>query len=134
MGVTIGGKTFEGHSLSITGGRVLVDGRDVTEELDGEVKGAISTALSVKVEGDLMKLTTDKSVTCSNVDGDVTAGGSVSCQDVGGDVDAAGSVNCKAVQGSVTAGGSVNCGDVGEGVDAGGSVKCGDVQGDVSTR
>jgi len=117
--ITINGKTYQGSSVSITNGRVVIDGKEMTDAKLPE------HTTHIKVTGDLASLTTDLSVTAQNVQGDVYAGGSVSCDDVGGDISAKGSVSCDDVEGSVSAGGSVNCDDIGGSVTAGGSVNRG---------
>jgi hypothetical protein len=118
----IAGRTFRGSNIMITNDRIVIDGKDVTDEYDIRPAGI----LEIKVlEGTIHALTTDAAVTCNDVTGDVDAGGSVSCKAVGGSVDAGGSVNCGNVAGSVNAGGSVNCGTVGGSIDAGGSVRHG---------
>lgn len=112
-----------GNSISIVGGRVIVDGVEVN--IDG-ITGTNTREVLVRVEGGTVgDLTTDGSVKCSDVTGNVNARGSVNCDNIGGAVDAGGSVNCDDVEGSVRAGGSVNCGDVGGAVSAGGSVRHG---------
>lgn len=113
----INGKRYEGSSVVVTNGRVIIDGKEVTDK--DAVKDGI---LKIKVEGVLQNLTTDANVEAGLIQGNVDAGGSVSCDDVEGDVDAGGSVNCGNVGGNVDAGGSVNAGKVGGDVDAGGSV------------
>lgn len=126
--VTINGKTYQGNSVSVIDNRVYIDGKLV--EIDGKpakslksrVFGKDDRYLEVRVEGELMSLTSDLSVTCQNVTGDVKSGGSVSADDIRGNVDARGSVNADDIGGSVNAGGSVNCDDIGGSVRAGGSI------------
>lgn len=107
---TFNGAKLNGGSLSITGGRVIIDGQDVTEDLRGS--GALPQGVvEIRIlDGVLGELRTDASVNCGEVRGDVTAGGSVNCDEVGGNVSAGGSVNCDDVRGSVTAGGSIRRG------------------------
>lgn len=115
--IKINGKTYNGNSVSIVNGIVTIDGvvQDDGKRVSGDVR--------LVVEGDLVSLKTDLSVTMTgNVQGDVDAGGSVACGNVGKNVDAGGSVNCDNVGGDVDAGGSVNCGRVSGRVNAGGSV------------
>ena len=119
--IQINGMTIEGNNLRVFNGRVIVDGQDITGNI--EIKDQI---LEIRVlEGIIGNLDTSASVTCQNITGDVDAGGSVSCGNVGGDVDAGGSVSCGNISGSVDAGGSVRCGSVGGSIDAGGGVKHG---------
>jgi hypothetical protein len=106
------------HNVSIINGKVMIDGKEFDGDCDG--KDAI-----VKIEqGEVVSVKSDRSVTCGNVKGDVSAQGSVNCDDVGGCVTAGGSVNCDGVGGSVSAGGSVNCDDINGTVSAGGSIRC----------
>jgi hypothetical protein len=110
--ISIGGRSFQGNDLDIVGGRIYVDGKDVTDDANyqgGDVK--------VEITGDVGSVKSDRSVSVRG--------------SIHGDVEAGGSVNCSAVSGKVEAGGSVNCNSVGGNVKAGGSVNCGDVQGDV---
>lgn len=122
MGIfNFGGKSFSANSLSIVGGRVLVDGKEVS--VDG-VTGTNTRELIIRIEnGSIGELKADGSVNCSDVTGSVDAGGSISCDKVSGNVDAGGSVSCGDVTGDVDAGGSVRCGKVGGSVDAGGSIR-----------
>lgn len=117
--IKINGVTYEGNSVSIINGKVIIDGVcQVTDKLTGVVK--------IEVTGNLTSLETDAPVTVhGNVLGNVKAGGSVQCNDVGNNVDSGGSCNCGDVGGDVDAGGSVNCGKVNGDVDAGGSVRHG---------
>ncbi len=87
--------------VDIVGGRVIIDGVVQEQSLNGVAEVRV-------LEGVINKLTTDASVRCDTVNGDVNASGSVNCGSVAGDVKAGGSVNCGPVQGSVKAGGSVN--------------------------
>lgn len=101
--VTINGITYQGNNITINNGKVVIDGRQESEQLSGVVEIRIT-------EGKLDSLTTDASVICGHVTGTVTAGGSVNCDAVGGNVNAGGSVNCDEVGGNVSAGGSVRHG------------------------
>jgi len=98
--VTINGKTYTGNNISITNGRVAIDGVFQDDSVSGVVEVRI-------LEGILNTIITDTSVTCGDVQGDVTAYGSVKCRNVGGNVDAGGSVVCGNVSGKLDAGGSV---------------------------
>lgn len=100
---TINGKSYEGNSIVIINDRIIIDGKDVTDE------DTPKDILSIKVEGTLASLQSDKSVKCGNVQGHVNAGGSVNCDNIAGNASAAGSINCDDVGGNVQAGGSVNC-------------------------
>lgn len=102
--VQINGKTYtSNHSISITNGRVVIDGQEITEDA--------KNVMTIKVvEGSIGELNTDLSVVCENVTGNVKAGGSVNADNIGGNVDASGSVSCDKVGGSVNAEGSVSHG------------------------
>lgn len=82
--ITIDGRTFDGNSVSIINGRVVVDGKE-----QGAVHGVVKIQIT---EGALGSLTTDASVECLNIQGNVSARGSVKCHGVRGNVDAGGSV------------------------------------------
>lgn len=88
--------------------------------------------LRFEYEGPALNVYSDFSVSCGDVEKNVSAGGTVSCGDVGGSVQAQGTVNCGDVGQTVSAGGNVACGDVGDSVQAGGAVNCGDVSGDAT--
>ncbi len=98
--ITVNGVRIEceGNNVSVVNGVVTVDGKQVAN---------IQTGTTIKWEGPLATLTSDESVSCGDVKGDVRAGGSVSCDKVDGSVNAGGSVSCGRVGGSVCAGGSV---------------------------
>lgn len=101
--ITINGKTIEvnGSHISISNGVVQVDGVTVESGLQGVVE--------VKWDGPIAILSTDASVTCG---------------DVGGNVSAGGSVHSGNIQGSANAGGSIHAGDISGNASAGGSIKC----------
>lgn len=98
--IVIDGRTFEGNSISIRNGHVVIDG--VAQ--DGQLSGVVEVRI---VEGVLGKLECDASVTCGEVRGDISAGGSVRCGNVSGSVSAGGSVTCANAGANISAGGSV---------------------------
>lgn len=102
--ITINGKTYRsGKSISVIGNKVIIDGVVVEEGDD------VKAALTIRIEGDdPVEVTSDRTINCGNVNGDVNAGGSVNCDSVVGSVHAGGSVNCNSVGGNVYARGSVN--------------------------
>lgn len=104
MSVTVNGRTYEGNNVTVTNNRVIIDGVDVTN------KDTPKTILQIEIKGTLASLTTDASVSCNSIAGDVHAGGSVNCDDVKGNVSAGGSVNADDIGGNVNAGGSVRRG------------------------
>ncbi len=115
--VTINGKTYEGRSIEVKGGKVTIDGQPAGE--------AVKRVEVVVLSGDTLSIKADGDVRAGKVLGNVDAGGVVACDDVGGNVDAGGSVTCHNVKGDVDAGDSVMCDNVGGNVDAGGSVRRG---------
>lgn len=103
----INGKTYNipnGKSISMINGSVYVDGKLLTDAPD------LSGVLEIKWDGELASLTTDLSVSCDNVSGDVHAGQHVTCGRVEGSVNANGHVTCGRVVGDVKAGGHVTHG------------------------
>jgi hypothetical protein len=105
--MTVNGKTItvpNGRNVSVVNGVVTVDGVRYGDE------GFARDVMEIRVsEGTVFGLNTDRSVTCKDVTGNITAGGSVSCDSVGHSVYAGGSVSCGRVGGDVEAGGSISC-------------------------
>ena len=100
--ININGRVYRGSSVSIIGGRVIIDG--IVQHQD-ENQPLLSGVVEVRVtDGVLGHLTCDASVTCGNIDGNVSAGGSVNCSNVGGAVNAGGSIRCGNVRGPINAG------------------------------
>jgi hypothetical protein len=102
--IIIDGKriTVQGNNISIVNGQISIDGKTIDDNLSGEVH--------IIWEGDLANLTTDGSVTCNDVHGNVSSGGSANIGgNVGGNIFSGGSANITGnVSGSVSAGGSIN--------------------------
>lgn len=103
----ISGRTFRGNNISISNNRIVIDGKDVTDEYDIKPVGILEITV---LEGTIGSLTADGSVSCNDVTGDVSAGGSVKAGDIKGSVNAGGSVKCGSIGGSINAGGSVKHG------------------------
>ena len=106
--VTINGRRIEvpnGCNVSIINGTVFVDGKPWDS---GKLEG--DTVRLVIIEGRVGHLSSDASIQCGDVEGNVQAGGSVNCHDVSGNVNAGGSARCERVGGSIDAGGSVKVG------------------------
>jgi len=101
--ININGQVYRGQNVSIINGVVTVDG----VRQDDKVSGVVEVRV---LEGSLVDLTTDASVQCGLVTGNISAGGSVNCGDVRGSVNAGGSVRAGDITGSVNAGGSVRYG------------------------
>ena len=106
-------------------GNRITDRQELTEtkfkftfEYDGTVRDVISD-FSVScgdVEGNVT--TEVGNINCSDIDGDVSAeSGNINCSDIGGDATtASGSINCCDIDGdATTASGSISCGDIGGG-------------------
>jgi hypothetical protein len=96
----ISGRQFSGKNITIRNGVVTIDGI----RQDGTVSGLVEIRV---LEGVIENLTTDASVHCGEVTGNVRAEMSVTCGDVGGDVRSGMSVTCGDVTGSVDAGMSI---------------------------
>ncbi len=94
----------------------------------------IYSDFSVSCSGVNGNVTAGDGVCCGAVGGNVTAGDGVECTTVGGDVKASDGVNCEQVGGNVTAGDSVHCADVYGSVAAGDSVTCGNIGGNAKAR
>lgn len=130
--ITINGQTFTGNNVSVknyngdmAGGRIIIDGVDVTEQAGNVIS---NNRITLVLEGDINVVETTQSVVVNgNVLRDVKSRGSVTCGDVHGDVDADGSTQVGGnVGGSIDAGGSVNVGGSVTGkIEAGGSVNVG---------
>lgn len=97
--IEINGRKFTGSNVSIVGGKIIVDGKEV-EGLEGEKE------ITVNVEGNLVNLRTDHGVvnvkgsaeSIQSVNGNINVGGCVY-----GDVKTVnGNIDCKAVKGSVS--------------------------------
>lgn len=109
--LTLNGVSYSGRNISVTNGRVVIDGRDVTAAADSQSK------LVIEVKGDLEHLEVGScaSVTIAGAVGSVsTASGDVHCGDVGGRVSAvSGDIYCCNVTGDVeSVSGDIDCGNV----------------------
>lgn len=105
--IIVNGKSYstQGSNISVSNGKVVVNGKVIEEGLTGEV--------TIKFVGDLADLQTDGSVTVNgNVKGDAKSGGSMSCGDVGGNARSGGSMNCKNISGGAKSGGSMSVGSM----------------------
>ncbi len=113
--VKFNGQTYVGSNITITNGRVIIDGKDETPE---------GKHITISVEGDIQQLSVD---TCHQV----TVNGSCgSARSTSGDI------KCGEVKGDVgTTSGDIKCGHVGGSVRANsGDIECGVVLGSVSTN
>lgn len=93
---------------------------------------AACSRIDLHWHGPLAALDCALSVTCDDVEGNVSAGGSVTCDCVEGDVHAGGNVTCDNVEGNVRAGGNVNCDNVEGNVTAGCGVTCDNIEGNAT--
>lgn len=98
-------------------GHTLVAGHEAAEKIE------------FCYEGPALNIRSDFSVSCGDVEGDVTASGNVTCDDVSGSIQAKGNVTCDDVDGDVSAGGNVNCDSIDGSVNAGGNVTCDEICG-----
>lgn len=92
--ININGKVFQGDNITINNGKVIIDGREVTDH-------GRSAQIVVEVHGNVNKLDCNSCIIHGDVTGDVDAN-TVNCKNVGGDVDA-NTVNCGDVKGDVDA-------------------------------
>lgn len=102
-------------------GRRLIDGHPAAKKMTFEY------------EGPALNVDSAFSVSCGDVEGNISAGSTVNCGDVDGNIVAGGNVNCGDIAGNLKAGGNVNCGDVDGDVNAGGMASCGDVTGSINS-
>ncbi len=110
--ITINGKTYAGHNISVINGKVFIDGNSQDDD-------TLSGVVRIEVKGDLASLECDAPVVVTgNVKGNVKCDGPVTCGDVEGNVDADGPVTCGNVKGNVEADGPCTCGNVGGDVKA----------------
>ncbi|UIF90934.1 hypothetical protein [Cupriavidus sp. UYPR2.512] len=95
--ININGNIVSGRSITITNGRVTVDGKDVTP--DGK-------AISIEVQGNIDSINADACdrIAVTGSAGSVkTMSGDIRCGDVSGSVQSmSGDVTCGAVAGSVS--------------------------------
>lgn len=101
MKLEINGITLFGRTVSLKNGVLKIDGKKVDIQ-------PTDNAFEIRVlEGTIQELSSDGSVTCNDVKGNVSAGGSVKCGSVGGNASAGGSINCDGIAGNAVAGGSI---------------------------
>ena len=132
----------------LTGETVQVEAKenyDVPWEDDGKLRAVVyigrqlvmeqdctrASEITLVYEGTALDIISSFSVTCDDVEGNVTANGSVTCDAVGGSVKAYGSVTCDEINGCVEAGGNVTSDEIHGDVHAGGNVTCDEVNGHV---
>jgi hypothetical protein len=97
--IVINGKKYTGNNISVTCGRVIIDGKDVSLDENDKV-------INIQVNGNVEKLSVDacEQVTVTGSAGTVsTLSGDVKCGDVSGSVQTmSGDVKCGNIAGSVT--------------------------------
>lgn len=97
--VSVNGKTINvpnGANVSVINGQVYVDGKLQDDFSDNQI--------NLIINGDINNLTTDCSVTCKTVNGDIKAGSYVKCDNVGGNVNSGSYVKADVIKGSAKAG------------------------------
>ena len=108
-------------------GNRITDRQELTET---------TSKFTFEYDGTVRDVISDFSVSCGDVEGNVTTGaGNISCSDIDGDVSVeSGSINCCDIGGdATTASGSISCGDIGgDAATVRGSIKCGDIGGDAT--
>ncbi len=112
--IKINGKTYSGNNIQISNSKVIIDGKDVTNDHD-------TKEITITVEGNIENLTVDHAktvevhgnvgsvksgsadVTCGNVNGNVQTGsGDVECSHIVGNVQTgSGDVKSNTITGSV---------------------------------
>jgi hypothetical protein len=107
--ITVNNMEYSGRTVQISNGKVIIDGKDVTQQ---------ASLLSISVVGDIDRLEVDacrSMVVTGNVKKLSTASGDVSVGGTTGSVEtASGDVECRDVTGNVkTMSGDVECWNVG---------------------
>lgn len=100
--VQINGKTYDGNSVVINNGTVIIDGK-VVNELYGTKE--------IVIQGNVGSIECDGAVSVTgDVTGDVSCGGSFKGNNVGGNVNSGGSFKGSKVGGNANSGGSMRIG------------------------
>jgi flagellar basal body rod protein FlgF len=100
MAIIIGDKIISGRNLTISNGRIIVDGVDITSGLPDQ------KTINIQVDGDIETIKADVCQTIK-VNGKVgqiqSQSGDVECGDVGGSISTmSGDVDCGNVSGSIS--------------------------------
>lgn len=100
---------INGNQIEVDGVGVNISVNDDTVSINGKKYEGKFENKNIKliIEGGVANITSDRSVDCGEVKGNVDCGGSVNAGGIGGDITCGGSVNCGKVGGSISAGGSV---------------------------
>lgn len=132
MGISINGKSFFGSNISISGNKIIIDGKNVTPNekvinivVNGNIDNLeVDACDKLEIHGDVNKLRNGSGdVECGDIKGDVTSGsGNIICK---------GNVAGKLQTGS----GDVECGEVkGDATTSSGNITCkGSIFGNVKT-
>ena len=113
--IVVNNKNYIGRSITINGGKVIVDGVDITpdsKEIEISVQGNIDSlsvdyCKEIRIEGDVNTLNNGSGdVTCNSVTNGVRTGsGDVECEVINGNVSTgSGDVKCDTISGSVKTG------------------------------
>ena len=99
--------TVNGTSIEVAGGRISINGSTI--KVNGiTIAKDLPEGATLKFEGDLATLESDRSITVSgNVYGDVKSGGSMQCGNIAGNAESGGSMQCGDVSGDANSGGSM---------------------------
>lgn len=118
--IEISGRKFNGSSINIINGKVIVDGKDITSDL-GDIT---NNTISVVFTGDLCSLTSDGDVEVNgnvigevkvnnnltilgNIDGNAKADNNLKCNDISGDAKAGNNIQCVNINGNAKAGNNI---------------------------
>lgn len=119
-------------------GRTLVcaspEGKGAVGNSDMDLDRSLLSCFSVSCGDVDGNVSATGNVSCDDVDGDVAASGNVTCDDIEGDAEASGNLNCGDVGGNASACGELKCGEVGENASSGGDLTCSNVDGNVSAE
>ena len=104
----------------------------IGKKLVHEKECSQASEIVLRYEGPALDIISSFSVTCEDVEGNVTANGSVTCDAIGGNVKAAGSVTCDDINGNVEVGGNITCDEINGNASAGGNIICDELSGEMS--
>lgn len=108
-------------------GKTLVGGHPAAEDLQFCYEGPalnIHSQISITCGDVDGNVSADGNVTCDDVDGNIRAGGNVTCDDVDGNIHAGMDVTCDSIEGDVFAGRDIKCDEAEGSLQAGGSIYC----------
>jgi len=115
--ITINGKTYTGNNIQVINNKVIIDGVDISNDIDAKeinitVQGNLGVlevdhAKLVEIHGDINILNNGSGdVKCQNINGSVKSGsGNISSSSIGGNVQTgSGNVKSNIITGSVKTG------------------------------